>query len=122
MLAWTIYISFLGVLVLLLLPPAAARAARLVALFTAVLGCAVGMVGAIQLAHQTNVGEPATIVKTEWISAIGANYYLAADGISLVLVVLTGLAAVAGILFSWNIEKRTREFFAFYLAACTVSS
>jgi len=116
MLAWTIYISFLGVLVLLLLPPAAARAARLVALFTAVLGCAVGMVGAIQLAHQTNVGEPATIVKTEWISAIGANYYLAADGISLVLVVLTGLAAVAGILFSWNIEKRTREFFAFYLA------
>ena len=116
MLAWTIYISFIGVLVLMLLPRGAARAARLVALFTAVLGCAVGMVGAIQLAHQTNVGEPATIVKIEWISAIGANYYLAADGISLVLVVLTGLAAIAGILFSWNIENRTREFFAFYLA------
>ena len=32
------------------------------------------------------------------------------------LVVLTGLAAIAGILFSWNIEKRTKEFFAFYLA------
>ncbi len=30
--------------------------------------------------------------------------------------VLTGLAAVAGILFSWNIEHRTKEFFAFYLA------
>ena len=29
---------------------------------------------------------------------------------------LTGLAAVAGILFSWNIEHRTKEFFAFYLA------
>ncbi|HVT96076.1 MAG TPA: NADH-quinone oxidoreductase subunit M, partial [Acidobacteriaceae bacterium] len=39
----------------------------------------------------------------------------AADGISLVLVLLTGLAATAGILFSWNIEKRTQEFFAFYL-------
>jgi NADH-quinone oxidoreductase subunit M len=47
---------------------------------------------------------------------LGASYYLAADGISLVLVVLTGLAAIAGILFSWNIEKRTKEFFAFYLA------
>jgi NADH-quinone oxidoreductase subunit M len=31
-------------------------------------------------------------------------------------VILTGLAAVVGILFSWNVEHRTREFFAFYLA------
>jgi len=29
---------------------------------------------------------------------------------------LTGLAAVGGILFSWNIEHRAKEFFAFYLA------
>jgi NADH-quinone oxidoreductase subunit M len=39
-----------------------------------------------------------------------------AAGISRVLVLLTGLAAVAGILFSWNVEYRTNEFFAFYLA------
>ncbi len=116
MLAWTIYISFLGVLVLMLLPRDAARAARIVALFTAVLGCGVALAGAVQLAQLGNVGEAATIVKTAWIPAIGANYYLAADGISLVLVILTGLAAIAGILFSWNVEKRTKGFFAFYLA------
>ena len=29
---------------------------------------------------------------------------------------LTGLAAVGGILFSWNVEHRAKEFFAFYLA------
>ena len=29
---------------------------------------------------------------------------------------LTGIAATAGILFSWNIDRRTGEFFAFYLA------
>src|SRR5271166_3594090 len=107
MLAWTIYISFLGVLVLMLLPRDAARAARIVALFTAVLGCGVAFIGALQPAQQANLGEPTTIVKIEWIHDLGANYYLAADGISLVLVVLTGLAAIAGILFSWNIEKRT---------------
>jgi NADH-quinone oxidoreductase subunit M len=33
----------------------------------------------------------------------------------LVLVLLTGIAAVAGILFSWNIERRANEFFALYL-------
>ena len=113
MLAWTVYISFIGVLVLMLLPREAARAARIIALLTAIASCVVAFVGAVQ---QPNPGEVTTIVKVPWIQAIGASYYLAADGISLVLVLLTGLAAVAGILFSWNIEKRTKEFFAFYLA------
>jgi NADH-quinone oxidoreductase subunit M len=113
MLAWTIYVSFIGVLVLMLLPREAARAARIIALLTAIAGCVVAFAGAAQ---QANPGEVTTIVKVPWIPSIGASYYLAADGISLVLVVLTGLAAIAGILFSWNIEKRTKEFFAFYLA------
>jgi NADH-quinone oxidoreductase subunit M len=47
---------------------------------------------------------------------MGIRYTLAADGISRVLVLLTGLAAVAGVLFSWNIDLRTNEFFAFFLA------
>ncbi len=113
MLAWTIYISFIGVLVLMLLPRDNARAARIVALLTAVLGCAAAFVGAIQ---QTDPGKVTEITRISWIPTIGAQYYLAADGISLVLVILTGLAAVTGILFSWNVEKRTKEFFAFYLA------
>ena len=57
-----------------------------------------------------------TIVDVPWIPQLGVRYHLAADGISLTLIVLTGLAAVAGILFSWNIEERTGEFFALYLA------
>ena len=57
-----------------------------------------------------------TVVQAPWIPSLGINYYLGADGISLTLVLLTGLAAVVGILFSWNIEERQREFFAFYLA------
>jgi NADH-quinone oxidoreductase subunit M len=116
MLAWTIYTSFIGVVVLMLLPRDAARAARWVALSTAIVGCALAFAGAILQARQTNLGDITTIADAPWIPALGARYYLAADGISLVLVVLTGLAAVAGILFSWNIEKRTKEFFAFYLA------
>jgi NADH-quinone oxidoreductase subunit M len=116
MLAWTIYITFFGVLVLMLLPRDNAKLARIVALLTAIAGCAIAFVGAIQQVQQTNPGDVTTIKKIEWIHSIGANYFLAADGISLMLVVLTGLAAVSGILFSWNIEKRTKEFFAFFLA------
>ena len=116
MLAWTIYITFIGVLVLMLLPRDNARAARIVALLTAIAGCVIVFIGSIQQVQANDPGKIVDIVKVPWIPAIGANYYLAADGISLMLVVLTGLAAIAGILFSWNIEKRTKEFFAFYLA------
>ena len=56
------------------------------------------------------------IVDAPWVPSMGIHYLLAADGISRVLVLLTGLAAVAGVLFSWNIELRTNQFFAFYLA------
>jgi NADH-quinone oxidoreductase subunit M len=115
MLAWTIYISFIGVVALMLLPRDNAPLARAVALLTSVAACVVAIIGAFQL-HLPATGEAVTIVKADWIPVLGANYYLAADGISLVLVVLTGLAAIGGILFSWNIEKRTKEFFAFYLA------
>ena len=57
-----------------------------------------------------------TISESPWIPSLGIQYHLAADGISLTLVLLTGIAAVAGVLFSWNIEHRAKEFFAFYLA------
>jgi len=111
MLAWTIYISFLGVAVLMLLPASSARAARGIALTTAVLGLAFGLNGIL-----THPGGLQILVRAPWIPDLGIDYCLGADGISLTLVLLTGLAAIVGILFSWNIETRQREFFAFYLA------
>src|SRR5438046_528261 len=113
MLAWTIYISFLGVGLLLVVPRDNARLARKVALLSAGLGLAIALAGLLQASPSEEI---ASITKVPWIPSLGIEYHLAADGISLVLVLLTGLAAVAGILFSWNIEHRAKEFFAFYLA------
>ena len=57
-----------------------------------------------------------TVVAYPWVPSLGIEYHLAADGISLTLLLLTGIVAIAGILFSWNIEHRANDFFAFYLA------
>ena len=111
-LAWTIYLSFLGAGLLLLLPKNNARLARVVALIVALAGFACGLAGAMRL----QPGNIQTVTKVPWIPSLGIEFYLAADGISVTLVLLTGLAAVAGILFSWNIQERAKEFFAFYLA------
>src|ERR1700677_819896 len=111
MLAWTIYISFLGALVLLLLPKSSMRAARILALLAAVAGFAVTLVEFVQ----QRSGELVTVTRAAWVPSLGIEYHLAADGISLTLLLLTGIVAISGVLFSWNIEHRTKEFFAFYL-------
>jgi NADH-quinone oxidoreductase subunit M len=111
MLAWTIYISFCGVVISTLLPRDNARATRIVALLTALGGLAIALVGALKGDADVN-----TICDADWVPRLGIHYHLAADGISLTLVVLTGVAAVSGILFSWNIAHRAKEFFALYLA------
>src|SRR5215469_12426195 len=109
---WTIYISFLGTAVLMLLPKGSPGLARGVALLTAVAGFICGLSGF----GSVHGGEIQSFADISWVPALGIRYHLAADGISLTLVLLTGIAAVAGVLFSWNIQHRTNEFFAFYLA------
>jgi NADH-quinone oxidoreductase subunit M len=111
MLAWTIYISFLGVLVLLL-PKVGLRAARIIAMLTAMGGLAVTVVGFAQ----QPTGAMVTVARVPWVPSLGIEYHLAADGISMTLLLLTGIVAITGILFSWNIEHRAKEFFALYLA------
>src|SRR5713226_9292830 len=111
MLAWTIYTSFFGAVLLTLLPRENARAARIVALLTELGGLAIALAGTLNRGAGMN-----TFCDADWVPSLGIHYHLAADGISLTLVLLTGVAAVAGILFPWNIEHRAKEFFAFYLA------
>ncbi len=113
MLAWTVYLSFAGVFLLILLPSSMRGAARAIALLTALAGLVVAILGIVHFKPEAGM---VTVAKRPWIVSLGADYFLAADGISLTLVLLTGISAVAGVLFSWNIERRVKEFFAFYLA------
>lgn len=53
--------------------------------------------------------------KYTWIEALGISYHVGVDGLSAPMVLLTGMVAVAGVLISWRIEDRIREFMAFFL-------
>ncbi|MBT9329870.1 complex I subunit 4 family protein [Paracidobacterium acidisoli] len=112
MLAWTIYISFLGAAAVMAVPRENARPARWIALLCALAGFGITLAAAMQY----RAGELMTVADARWIPQLGIEYHLAIDGISLTLLLLTGIAAIAGILFSWNIERRVQEFFALYLA------
>jgi NADH-quinone oxidoreductase subunit M len=111
MLAWTIYITFAGVLWQMLLPKGNARSARAAAVITSAAAFVVALCGAANFS-----GTFDEICAASWVRSLGIDYRLGADGISVVLVLLTSVASLAGILFSWDVENRAKEFFAFYLA------
>jgi NADH-quinone oxidoreductase subunit M len=53
--------------------------------------------------------------KFPWLESLGISYHLGVDGMNAPMVLLTGMVAVAGVLISWNIEDRIREFMAFFM-------
>ena len=50
-----------------------------------------------------------------WVPGVGINYIAGVDGLSATLVLLTAIVGVGGVLISWSIEDRPREFFAFFM-------
>ncbi|MCS1407513.1 MAG: NADH-quinone oxidoreductase subunit M [Verrucomicrobia subdivision 3 bacterium] len=113
MLSWTVYSSFIGALVCALWPRLSAEGCRRVALGSALIGLICATVSCLQYNIDTNAIQ--FVAKSAWIPSLGISYHTGADGISLTLVLLTGLTAVIGILFSWDIQHRPQEFFAFFL-------
>src|SRR4029079_6923868 len=56
------------------------------------------------------------VQQVQWIKALGADYHVGIDGISLLLIMLTTLLGPLAILSSWSaIETRTKEYYAFML-------
>jgi len=57
------------------------------------------------------------VERRPWIPAFGIDYYIGVDGISLLLVVLTGFLTPIALLSSWgSIERKVKEFSIFMLA------
>src|SRR6266702_1316334 len=111
MIAWTIYITFAGAVLLLFIP-------RIFARWIALATTAAGLVTSLIAFFQMSIVDLAnfnTIVRVPWVPMLGMNYHLAIDGISLTMVLVTGLVAIASVLFSWDVDHRPNEFFFWLL-------
>src|SRR5438270_6711382 len=109
MIAWTIYVTFGGALLLLFLPHVLAR---WMALLTTLAGFAVSLQAFF---NSSDFGTFKTIVQLPWIRGLGFEYHLAVDGISLTMCLVTSLTALSAVLFSWDVEERPNEFFFWLL-------
>lgn len=50
-----------------------------------------------------------------WVESLGISYHLGVDGLNAPMILLTGMVTLAGVLISWRIDDRTREFMAFFM-------
>ena len=109
MIAWTIYLTFAGAFLVLLLPRVLARS---LALLTTLAGAAVTLLAFADKATPSNL---TTLIRVPWIPALGMEFHLAVDGISLTLALVTAITAVSAVLFSWDVAHRPNEFFFWLL-------
>jgi NADH-quinone oxidoreductase subunit M len=104
-------------LLILLLPAerktevrAAALAAATIALFLSVW---------VYFSYDVAAGGYQFVEKIPWLPALGISYHVGVDGMNAPLVLLTGIVMFTGVLISWKIDDRPREFFAFLFVLAT---
>jgi NADH-quinone oxidoreductase subunit M len=115
-LSWLVPLA--GALLLLLVPNRDGRRDGLIrwaALALSILSFAV--TAALWAGFDPDSPEFQFVERIPWIPAFGIDYYVGLDGISLLLVVLTGFLTPIALLSSWEgVERKVKEFSFFMLA------
>jgi len=113
------FFPLVGVIVLLFVPSAQKNLMRWIALIASLVTFGIS-IWAFFFSGQYVVSNPdlQLVARYDWITVAGWNiqYYLAADGLSILLVLLTTLLSPISILSTWTaVEERVKEFMVFFL-------
>jgi len=110
-----IFAPFAGALLLALVPRARPAAVRAVALAASLSTLALAL--ACAGSFDRGAAGYQLVERHAWISSLNVHYYLGLDGLSLVLILLTGIVAPAGLAVSWSQARDPRLFSLLFLAA-----
>src|SRR4030043_2438142 len=98
-------------IVILLIPSDRKTEARVFALAAATI--ALLLSGWVYFNYDVSAGGYQFLEKYNWLPELGISYFVGVDGMNAPLVLLTGVVMFTGVLISWGIDDRPREFFAF---------
>ncbi len=102
---------------LLFFPADRHRAIRITALTGATI--ALGLSVWAYFSYDQALGGYQLVEQYPWIPRLGVSYHVGIDGMNAPLVLLTGIVIFTGVLVSWGIDDRPREFFAFLFILAT---
>ena len=106
-----------GALILCALPQTQAALIRRVATAAVTVSLAGALIAVFT--YHTAAGGFQHEVAVPWLKPLGITFHLGVDGISVVLVLLHALCAFTGVLISYAIKERVKEYFIFYLTLIT---
>jgi NADH-quinone oxidoreductase subunit M len=112
-----VFTPLIAGMLILLLPSDRKSEARMVALAAATFALFLSIW--VYFSYDASAGGYQFVEKTPWLPALGISYHVGVDGINTPLVLLTGIVMFTGVLISWKIDDRPREFFAFLFILAT---
>ena len=116
LLSWILWMPIIGVVGVLLLPKEKTSAMKWWALINTIITFALTLVLYCKFDQSVAGMQPAFSVRIPWIPQFHINYALGVDGISLPMILLTGLLFMLCILSSWTqIKKSIKAYFALLL-------
>lgn len=108
-----VFTPWIGALVLALLPQLGARTSRAIALLFSL--STLGLSAAALRSFDASTAGFQFVEHRDWISSLNVHYYLGLDGLSLLLILLTGIIGPAGLLASWKQANDARFFCLLFL-------
>lgn len=112
-----VFTPILAAVLILLIPAERKTEVRVTALAAATFALALSVWA--YFAYDVGAGGYQFIEKYPWLPQLGISYHVGIDGISAPLVLLTGVVMFTGVLISWGIDDRPREFFVFLFILAT---
>ena len=102
-----------GVIALLLTPSSQPTWVRRIAVAATSVSLAAAL--AMIFTYDRVLGGYQSVLQIPWTPSLGVSLHLGVDGISVVLVLLNAICAFAGVLISYAITQRVKEYYIFYL-------
>lgn len=107
------FLPLLGAVIILFIPKKRTGFIQLLA--TAVSLATFLLSGWLYFVFDRNTAGIQFIEKFPWIPGLNIEYFLGVDGLSLPLVILTGLLSFLSVVYSYSIKERIKEYFFFFL-------
>ena len=117
LLSWMIFTPLLGGVVVLFFRQEQKTAIRAVSTVATAIPLVLSFVMLAQ--YDPSTAAMQFVEKAQWVPALNVYYSLGADGISVPMLFLTALLSFVSIVASYGIEKRVKEYFAFFLLLTT---
>jgi len=116
----TILLPLLGAALILIIPSYLSDLVKYIALVVSIITFIISIW--IFVLYEINVGGVQLLWDWQWLSIKGSwplgdkgiTLNLGVDGISVMMVLLTGTVMLTGVMASWNIQSRNKDFFVLY--------